>query len=268
MRVRDGRLFSTPTPQSASGTAVPPSTPRSTAREWVAKQWVRLRWPWVLGGVGALCLVVAALGIAVVLSRGGPSAGEWVALPGLPVALEGAAVGAYDGRVWVVGGISAGEGRPILDRVDIYDPGTRSWRSGPSLPVPLYYAALASTGSQLYLVGGLGTGGAVDTVYRLDSATSTWQVVGRLPAARGASARLGRSPARVRRRGRCRPSCGRRGVGARGERLATAGTAASLHARSSRVRRTGTARSGSSPDVTRTQRRTPFPPSTLRRPRP
>ena len=181
MRVRDGRLFSTPTPQSASGTAVPPSTPRSTAREWVAKQWVRLRWPWVLAGVGTLCLVVAALGIAVVLSRGGPSAGEWVALPGLPVALEGAAVGAYDGRVWVVGGISAGEGRPILDRVDIYDPGTRSWRSGPSLPVPLYYAALASTGSQLYLVGGLGTGGAVDTVYRLDSATSTWQVVGRLP---------------------------------------------------------------------------------------
>jgi len=138
--------------------------------------------------VYAAIVLVAVLALVGVLVWPSGSSGRWLALPDLPVALEGAAVAPFDGRVWVVGGISAAEGRPILDQVHVYDPGTRAWSTGPSLPVPLYYAGLASTGTQLYLVGGLSEAGAVDTVYRLDSPTGQWQLDQPLPEARGAGA--------------------------------------------------------------------------------
>src|SRR3954447_360267 len=69
---------------------------------------------------------------------------SWQRLPDLPVALEGAAMAEFDGRLWLAGGVSAADGRPKLARVDIYDPGTRVWRPGPALPVALDHLTMVS----------------------------------------------------------------------------------------------------------------------------
>lgn len=185
MRVADGRLF-TLLQSSGARDVVSAPGPTLPAPESATPSPLRLPRPrWRLAALATILLVVVVCSF-VVLRGGGSPHSPWATLPSMPVAVDGAAVGAYDGRLWVIGGISAAEGRPILNDVNIYDPGTHKWRPGPSLPVPLYYASLASTGSQLYVLGGLSPQGSVSTVYRLDSPTAQWRVVGHLPAARGA----------------------------------------------------------------------------------
>jgi hypothetical protein len=151
---------------------------RPTPRQWrrqlgwrIAQRWAAVHpshW-WLLLD---LCIVLAlAIGILVLRSE---LHGKWVELPDLPTALEGAGVMSYHGRVWVVGGVSPTEDRPLLSTVQVYDPETKRWSIGPKLPRPVAFGALVAVRDQLYLIGGQGDDGAVANMFRLDNPTGTW----------------------------------------------------------------------------------------------
>lgn len=58
----------------------------------------------------------------------------------------------WDGRVVVVGGLTAG-GRPSA-RVDVYDPDADRWSPLPDLPRPLHHTAVVTLGGRVWVVGG------------------------------------------------------------------------------------------------------------------
>jgi hypothetical protein len=150
---------------------------------------------------------LVGLGIVMVLALGGAAAtwyshgrapalpfghsgagASWTKLTSAPKPLEGAAVTAFQQKVWVVGGVSPDEGRPRLADVQIYDPATRSWSSGPPLPTAVSHAALVASRTELYLIGGLVDSGSTPDVLRLDASTGRWQPAPVLPGPRGAGA--------------------------------------------------------------------------------
>jgi Kelch motif protein len=146
---------------------------------------------------------LVGLGIVMVLALGGAAAtwytygraqakpraaASWTKLPKAPKPLEGAAVTAFQQKVWVAGGVSPDGGRPRLADVQIYDPATRSWSSGPPLPAAVSHAALVGSETELYLIGGLVERGSTPDVLRLDTSTGTWQPAPALPGPRGAGA--------------------------------------------------------------------------------
>ena len=155
---------------------LPPPRPEPPAprRRWLA--------------AAAAAVLAAAVLAAVLVVRPWDGDSGWRRLPDLPTALEGAGVAAYDGRVWVVGGVAADTGRTKLSSVHVYDPATRRWSSGPPLPVRLDHPAVVSNDRQLYAIGGFTPSGAVGTVYRLDSPLGEWQEDTPLPGPRGAGA--------------------------------------------------------------------------------
>jgi hypothetical protein len=150
----------------------------------------RARWRWpVVGAAGVVVVVLLTLLVPRWLDRGGASAsGRWAKIADLPAPLEGAGVASFGGRLWVAGGVSPGEGRPLLQIVHVYDPGTGKWELGPLLPTPVSHAALVSTGNSLYLLGGLTGSGSVPTVFRLDLGRKNWERDVPLPQPRGAGA--------------------------------------------------------------------------------
>ena len=154
-------------------------------------RWRTLRRPYrrSIQAAAAGILLVATLAAVLIIYPGPePASRAWTALRPLPEPLEAAGVAEYDGRLWVVGGVSARAGRAKLNGVHVYDPGTRTWHDGPRLPEPLSHAALVCTGERLYLLGGLAKSGSQASVYRLDSPTGQWVRDVPLPAARGAGA--------------------------------------------------------------------------------
>ncbi len=170
LRAEDGRLFN-----------VHPKTSRLWSRFRPSRRHA-------LGLVAVLALVLALITGFLLYARDDGGLGRWQRLPDLPVALEGASMAVFDGRLWLAGGVGAAEGRPKISRVDVYDPGTKAWRAGPELPVALDHASLVATPKQLFVLGGISATGSVDTVYRLDSPTGAWQRDVPLPAPRGAGA--------------------------------------------------------------------------------
>lgn len=70
----------------------------------------------------------------------------------LPTARTEVAGAAWEGRIVVVGGLTAAG--VASARVDVYDPVTDRWESGPSLPLGLHHVGLATLGDRLYLAGG------------------------------------------------------------------------------------------------------------------
>ncbi|XP_037556203.2 LOW QUALITY PROTEIN: beta-scruin-like [Dermacentor silvarum] len=92
-----------------------------------------------------------------------PMLNAWSVLLTLPVALMGAAVVAYQGRIWVIGGVvldkkgapaNSPKERP-LDDVFIVDTRRRRCFKGPALPFPCAFGAGAVSANQIWLCGGL-----------------------------------------------------------------------------------------------------------------
>ena len=100
--------------------------------------------------------------------------GKWERLADLPTSLEGAAVTAYQDRVWVAGGLSDDEQRTKLTTVYLYDPGTGKWSTGPSLPRPVSHGSLVATPWTLYFLAGWVQDGGSPEVYKLNSTNSAW----------------------------------------------------------------------------------------------
>jgi actin-like ATPase involved in cell morphogenesis len=124
----------------------------------------------------------AGLGAASAAAKSGP----WKAVPPLPVKLEGAAVAAYKGKLWVAGGLLLpnGSDRPKSTATYIYDPSAKTWSTGPVLPRPISHAAMVATGNGLYFMGGwIATGGS-DQLLRLDENADKWVPDKSMPATR------------------------------------------------------------------------------------
>ena len=98
----------------------------------------------------------------------------WSAGPARPAVIDsfGAAAGAFNGKVYVVGGGSAGPSSVL----SIYDIAGNSWSAGPASPSPYQLGGYAQIGQFLYLIGSFTSTPTVNTTVsmRLDMATNTW----------------------------------------------------------------------------------------------
>jgi hypothetical protein len=109
---------------------------------------------------------------------------QWVRKADVPLPLEGAAVAAYQGKLWVAGGQQASDPKTKSNEVFVYDPASDDWTVGPVLPQQISHATLVPTPAGLYLVGGwLVDGGSVQ-VLRLDGANERWVPQTPLPESR------------------------------------------------------------------------------------
>jgi actin-like ATPase involved in cell morphogenesis len=122
---------------------------------------------------------------------GGPAAagaGQWRRVADLPASLEGAAVTAYQDRVWVAGGLSDDEQRTKLTTVFVYDPATDTWSTGPSLPRPISHGSLVATPWNLYFLAGWVQDGGSPQVLKLNATNTAWVPDVPLPEPRVAGA--------------------------------------------------------------------------------
>jgi N-acetylneuraminic acid mutarotase len=129
----------------------------------------------VAGGVGPDGLAQEALALGLRTER-------WSRIPG-PTPREHLGVAALDGRVYAVGGRTAGFDTN-LQLVESYSPGSRRWRSLPPVPEPRGGTDVAAAGGRLVSAGGEETEGTIGTVYALDPTTGRWSSLPDLPTPR------------------------------------------------------------------------------------
>ena len=85
----------------------------------------------------------------------------------------GAAAGAFNGKVYVVGGGAATLGSNVTS---VYDVASNSWSTGSPAPQAFFLAGYQTVGQYLYVVGGFTPAGPTNSTMtmRLDMATGAW----------------------------------------------------------------------------------------------
>ena len=117
-------------PESKTWTDLPPlPTPRSTHDSVVVGDKIYVIGGWSMNGGDSANSEF--LDSALVFDLARPGAG-WEKLPAPPFRRRALAVGAVDGKVYAIGGLT--EDGKVVKSVDIYDPATRTWSRGPELP--------------------------------------------------------------------------------------------------------------------------------------
>jgi N-acetylneuraminic acid mutarotase len=150
---------------------------------------------YLIGGIIATVIaLVAAGGFAWAVTRdsdkkpgGGDApapAGQWERKADLPVSLEGTAVAAYKGKLWVAGGQRDNDPRTKISEVFVYDPATDTWENGPPLPRQISHAALVPTPEGLYFIAGWIVDGGSTQVLRLSADGTAWEEQPPLPETR------------------------------------------------------------------------------------
>ena len=128
----------------------------------------------------AASLVILSSAIITTLAFGG----TWVTLADMPSEVEGYAAAAVDGKIYYVGGFSAGSDRRWLR---IYDIVTDSWSTGATLPRPRRAEfGAASNGTHIFVVGGRRRpfGGVVFNILDVyDPSTDSWTRLSSMPVA-------------------------------------------------------------------------------------
>ncbi|MDT5337786.1 MAG: hypothetical protein QOD90_3291, partial [Mycobacterium sp.] len=76
---------------------------------------------------------------------------QWRSLPDAQTARLMTAWTVLDGKIWIIGGLQAGN---TLKTVESFDPQTGAWQSQPSLPIPLHHATAATYRGQVVVIGG------------------------------------------------------------------------------------------------------------------
>jgi Kelch motif len=102
----------------------------------------------------------------------------WKRLPDIPRRVLGAALAAWDGKIYLLGGIPEPYYEVETDRIDVYNIAARSWNTALSLrlPKPTAFAGYATVGKYLYIVAGHDTTNAEQVnVYRWDLTTGVWE---------------------------------------------------------------------------------------------
>ncbi len=105
---------------------------------------------------------------------------SWSTGPSLPSVIWGAALGAWDGKLYLAGGTRVGSPYPPVDRVDVYDIASGIWTPGEGTPMPTAatFFGTVQRGPYLFAVGG--TSGNlnfnVNQTQRYDLASDTWEI--------------------------------------------------------------------------------------------
>jgi N-acetylneuraminic acid mutarotase len=96
-------------------------------------------------------------------------------------------IAALDGKIYVVGGATAGDQASALNQE--YDPAADRWRDRASLPHGLSHPGVAGLNHKLYAFGGFSGGGvhvgALDLAFEYDPATDNWRQLAPLSSPRG-----------------------------------------------------------------------------------
>jgi serine/threonine-protein kinase PknK len=77
----------------------------------------------------------------------------WQTRAPAPTARQEVASAVADGRVWVIGGLTAAGASAV---VESYDPATDRWAPGPPLPVALHHPAATTFRGEIVVLGGFG----------------------------------------------------------------------------------------------------------------
>jgi uncharacterized membrane protein len=113
--------------------------------------------------------------------------GTWSPLHTPPRQFFAAAMGAWDGRLYVAGGSSwEGIGFTPTDQVYVYDIASNMWFGGPSMPVASMAYGTVQAGPYLYVVGGVSGdwNDNLDITLRLNMATEAWETGPAFPSQR------------------------------------------------------------------------------------
>ena len=78
-----------------------------------------------------------------------PASDSWERKADMPFARGAMGSAVLGGKIYVVGGLSAG----VIDAVHAYDPATDSWRQRASLPIPSFWLGCAAVRGKLYAIG-------------------------------------------------------------------------------------------------------------------
>ncbi|HEX9696689.1 MAG TPA: kelch repeat-containing protein [Actinomycetota bacterium] len=114
-----------------------------------------------------------------------PGTPRWRALAEAPEPRQEVAAALLDGKVYVVGGLTASG---ATNRVDIYDVAADTWADGPPLPVALHHAMAAAFGGAIVVIGGFDAQSRpVDSVFRLSGGAWVEDRPLRRPRAAGAA---------------------------------------------------------------------------------
>ena len=113
---------------------------------------------------------------------------SWQPRAPAPTARQEVASAVADGRVWVIGGLTAAGASAV---VESYDPATDRWAPGPSLPLALHHPAATTFRGEIVVLGGFGAAAGLydrpsDRVLALRA--GAWVDLPPLGRARGAAA--------------------------------------------------------------------------------
>src|SRR5436305_1546888 len=114
--------------------------------------------------------------------------GLWERRADYPVQATEVSAAGIGGKIYSVCGLtSAGS----ISSLFIYDPFNDSWSPGAPVPIPegADHCNVSASGGKLYVLGAIRIGSSfVDAnTYEYDPGANRWQIVGRMPTARGAS---------------------------------------------------------------------------------
>ncbi|MEO6098352.1 MAG: kelch repeat-containing protein [Fibrobacteria bacterium] len=123
-----------------------------------------------------------------------PAENSWQEVAAMPVGLHHPNVGAFNGKLYVLGGCDHGplggrgpNGAPWIGSRHsmVYDPGLNRWERIKPIPYSTAAGGVAVVGGRLYVIGGVDTNGiALDRVQEYDPATDTWRERASMPTAR------------------------------------------------------------------------------------
>ena len=115
---------------------------------------------------------------------GDSSPTRWRTRAQMPTPRTDHAVAAYQGLVYVIGGVSS---NGATGRVEIYDPNTDTWTTGRSKPTPVGFIAAAQVGDKIYVPGGIDAGRQPQDILEIyDPIRDIWELGAPLPRPLGA----------------------------------------------------------------------------------
>lgn len=111
---------------------------------------------------------------------------SWSTGSPMPVAVQMAVAGTINGKIYVVGGVTA---TTTVTNNQVYDPIANTWSTAAPIPAPTFLAAAAVYNKKLYVFGG-NTGGNVRTnlVWVYNPSTDMWKSLAPMPSFRASEA--------------------------------------------------------------------------------
>ena len=108
-----------------------------------------------------------------------PITDTWTRKKDMPVPRVHPAVGAVDGKIFIIGGSTGWgwENERRMDRVDIYDPATDTWEQGPKMPTRRDAYLGGVVNNHIYVIGGYGPPGGqvLSAIEEYDPISCQWQ---------------------------------------------------------------------------------------------